>query len=208
MGKKTWKALLGTVRYEAPLSMQDLGGSHERIVTPCSASRAGNVLVLGVEPQSLINFRKDLIAELKGQGHTVIVASLEPSGAQRAALESLGAEVRAVSFSRTGMNPFRDLITLFSLVGLFRETRPDVAIAYTSKPVIYGALAAFLTGGPRFVAMITGLGYAFVEGPGTSRRIARLIASSLYRVALKCTDRPRQPRSGLDCARTNTIPYL
>lgn len=147
-----------------------------------------HVFVLGVEPQSLINFRKDLITELIVRGHRVTVAALEPSAAQQVALNGLGAEVRAVSFSRAGMNPFRDLITLFSLMGLFRNTKPDVVIAYTAKPVIYGALAAILTGGPRFVAMITGLGYSFIDGHGASRRLARLVASILYRIALKCTD--------------------
>jgi glycosyltransferase involved in cell wall biosynthesis len=143
------------------------------------------ILVLGVEPQSLINFRKDLIVELQARGHSVTVAALESSAEQKTALEGLGAEVRAVSFSRAGMNPFRDVITLGSLVGLFRQSHPDVVIAYTAKPVIYGALAARITGVPRFVAMITGLGYSFIAGSGFRRQIARGIATRLYGIALK-----------------------
>ncbi len=144
-----------------------------------------HVLVLGVEPQSLLNFRKDLIAELKAKGYGVTVASLNPSEAQRFALESLGVEVRSVPFSRTGVNPFSDMITLTSLVNLFRKTRPEAVIAYTAKPVIYGALAARIAGVPRFAAMITGLGYSFVAGPGLKRRMARGVATQLYRIALK-----------------------
>ena len=144
-----------------------------------------HVLVLGVEPQSLLNFRKDLIVELKVRGCRVTVAALNPSEAQRLALESLGAEVSSVSFSRTGMNPFRDMVSLASLVGLFRKTRPEVVIAYTAKPVIYGALAAWMAGVPRFAAMITGLGYSFVAGEGFRRGVARGVATQLYRIALK-----------------------
>ena len=144
-----------------------------------------HVLILGVEPQSLINFRKDLIIELIAQGHRVTAAALKPSATQKFILESLGVEVRAVTFSRAGMNPFRDIFTLGSLARLFRITRPDVVIAYTAKPVIYGALAARIAGVPRFAAMITGLGYSFVEGKGFRRRVARGIASMLYGVALK-----------------------
>jgi glycosyltransferase involved in cell wall biosynthesis len=144
-----------------------------------------HVLVLGVEPQSLINFRSDLITELKARKHRVTVAAQLPSDAQRSALESLGAEVRSVSFSRTGVNPFSDMITLASLANLLRKTRPDAVIAYTAKPVIYGALAARIAGVPRFAAMITGLGYSFVAGPGLKRRIARGVATQLYRIALK-----------------------
>jgi glycosyltransferase involved in cell wall biosynthesis len=144
-----------------------------------------HVLVLGVEPQSLLNFRKDLIAELKVRGYRVTVAALKPSEAQRFALVSLGAEVSSVPFSRTGMNPFLDMVTFASLVSLFRKTRPDLVIAYTAKPVIYGALAARIAGVGRFSAMITGLGYSFVAGPGIRRRVARGVATQLYRIALK-----------------------
>ncbi len=71
-----------------------------------------HVLVLGIEPQSLINFRKDLIAELKAEGHRVTVAAKGSSTVQIAVLEGLGAETSTVTFSRAGMNPFRDLKTL------------------------------------------------------------------------------------------------
>ena len=144
-----------------------------------------HALVLGVEPQYLVNFRKDLIVELKAQGHRVTVAALKSPAAIKIALEGLGAEVRSVTFSRAGMNPFRDVVTFASLIGLFRKTRPDVVIAYTSKPVIYGALAARIAGVPHFTAMITGLGYSFIAGSGFRRRAARGMAILLYRIALK-----------------------
>lgn len=150
-----------------------------------SAGGCLHVLVLGVEPQSLINFRKDLIAELRAEGHRVTVAAKGYSAVQTTVLEGLGAETSTAIFSRAGMNPFRDLKTLASLIGLFRKSRPDIVIAYTAKPVIYGALAARITGVGRFSAMITGLGYSFVAGPGLRRRIARGVATHLYKSALK-----------------------
>ena len=150
-----------------------------------SAGGCLHVLVLGIEPQSLINFRKDLIAELKAEGHRVTVAAKGYSTVQIAVLEGLGAETSTAIFSRAGMNPFRDLKTLASLIELFRKSRPDIVIAYTAKPVIYGALAARIAGVGRFCAMITGLGYSFVAGPGLRRRIARGVATQLYKSALK-----------------------
>ena len=150
-----------------------------------SQSGPQHVLILGVDPRSLINFRKDLIGELKAGGNRVTVAAMAPSTSQRLALDDLGVDVRTVSFSRTGMNPLHDLATLGSLFCLFREVRPDVIIAYTAKPVIYGALAARIAGVPRFVAMITGLGYAFVSGSDFRRRVARAVAILLYGMALK-----------------------
>ncbi len=146
---------------------------------------ARHVLLLGVEPQSLLNFRKDLICELIAAGHRVTVASLPASAEQKAAIAHLGAEVMSVAFSRAGMNPLKDVRTLLALKSLFTRCRPDVVIAYTAKPVIYGAMAARLSGVPKFVAMITGLGFSFVEGPEKSRKIARLVASVLYKFAFR-----------------------
>ena len=143
-----------------------------------ATEKSRHVLVLGVEPQSLLNFRKDLIAELKARGYGVTVAAY-PSK-RKSALESLGVVVKSVPFSRTGVNPFSDMITLASLVNLFRKIRPDAVIAYTAKPVIYGALAAWIAGVPRFAAMITGLGYSFVGDLASS-------AGSPEELQLNCT---------------------
>jgi glycosyltransferase involved in cell wall biosynthesis len=146
------------------------------------------VIVLGVDPRSLINFRRALICELVAQGHEVIAVAQGPSELQIQSLAALGARVMSVEFARAGMNPFKDIGTFFKLVKLFKDIKPDAVFAYTAKPVIFGALAASFAKVPQFVAMITGLGYSFVEGRELKRRIARLSASLLYQQALgKCS---------------------
>lgn len=142
-------------------------------------------IVLGVEPKSLLNFRKDLIEALIQKRHNVIAASLQQTEAQKKALSSIGAQSKGIYFKRTGLNPLRDLVTLVALFRFFRDARPSIVIAYTAKPVIYGSFAAKLCSVPKFTAMITGLGYAFVDGQGYKRKIVRLIVSWLYRAALK-----------------------
>jgi glycosyltransferase involved in cell wall biosynthesis len=149
------------------------------------AATDSKVLLVGVEPQSLINFRKDLICELLRVGHSVTVVSNSPTIQQRAALENLGVTIAEVVFWRGGINPIRDLTTAFSLWKVFRANKPNHVIAYTAKPVIYGALAARWAGKIRSSAMITGLGYSFVEGSELKRRIARLAAITLYKTALR-----------------------
>jgi glycosyltransferase involved in cell wall biosynthesis len=145
------------------------------------------VLILGVEPDSPLNFRQDLIKELVMQGHLVTVSTMPVKPFQLAALNKLGVVFKAVHFSRAGMNPFRDFATALALYKLFQSVKPEVIIAYTAKPVVYGAIVARLTGVSQFVALITGLGYSFVDGPEFARRVARLIATNLYRVALRFT---------------------
>ena len=74
------------------------------------------------------------------------------------------------------------------LAGLMRAERPDIVLAYTMKPVIYGGLAARLLRVPRRFAMITGLGYVFGDRPSLARRLVRAVSCRLYRLALAGAD--------------------
>ena len=85
---------------------------------------------------------------------------------------------------RTDRNPFGDLRTIFGLVQLLRRERPDIMLAYTQKPIIYGGIAARLVGGIGFHAMVSGLGYVFSDGGGIARGLLRNLVAGLYRVGI------------------------
>ena len=143
------------------------------------------VAVLGSYAPSLVLFRGPLIAELVRRGHRV-VAMAPAIGADTAArLAALGAEPCEVPIINNSINPVSMIRTLAALARLFREIRPHTVIAYTVKPVTLGALAAARAGVPNFVALITGLGFAFTEGGGARRRLSRAAATLLYRLALR-----------------------
>ncbi len=133
---------------------------------------------------SLINFRGELIRELLADGAEVHVTApdFESDSDSSKTLSEWGVTVHQVAMSRTGMNPWRDLLSLAAYRRLFRKLRPDAYLGYTAKPVIYGVLAAWSVGVPRRVAMITGLGYGF-QGDG-SRALLRAVVANLYRAAL------------------------
>jgi glycosyltransferase involved in cell wall biosynthesis len=71
---------------------------------------------------------------------------------------------------------------------MLRQLQPDVVIAYTIKPIILAAAAAKAAGVPNFVALITGLGYAFTGGREPKRLLSRFLATKLYRRALSRTN--------------------
>jgi glycosyltransferase involved in cell wall biosynthesis len=142
------------------------------------------VLVLGAEPASLVNFRAPVIKRLLQLGYQVHAAAGPASREQLAFLAELGVVFHPVPFARTGMNPIKDAATGFALYKLFRMLQPDAVISYTSKPVIYGTLAAHLAGVPHIVAMVTGLGYSFIDGPEAKRKFAKWVVSWLYGLAL------------------------
>ncbi|MGA0582324.1 MAG: glycosyltransferase family 4 protein [Castellaniella sp.] len=144
------------------------------------------LLLVGGFAESLLNFRGALIEDLLRAGVEVHVAAPGLSdGVLSQALRDRGAIPHDIPLQRTGMNPASDLLALHGLWRLMRDLRPDVFLGYTIKPVIYGLLAARMAGVKRRYALITGLGYAFLDQPkGLKARVVSGAARGLYRVAL------------------------
>lgn len=137
--------------------------------------------------ESIVNFRGPLIEDLRNLGHRVIGIAPDFDIETMRAMKALGAESHPISLSRTGLNPVRDLRDVAALVRVLRRVRPDVAVARSIKPIVYGLPAAALAGVPRRIALLEGLGFVFIEadGPGGLKKaLIRGISTGLYRVAL------------------------
>ncbi len=143
-------------------------------------------LIIGGFAESLLNFRAPVIRALKAKGCRVVVSAPAPFPEQHIqALQAMGAEIRPIRLSRTGLNPLADLLTVWSIWKVIREVRPQAMLAYTVKPVIFGGIATALARVPRRCAWITGLGFAFSEGTGLKKRLIRSVMTVLYRVSLR-----------------------
>jgi glycosyltransferase involved in cell wall biosynthesis len=132
----------------------------------------------------IYNFRLSLAKELRSQGHEVIL--LSPPGDFQERLRTNGFQWLPFSLSRQGVNPFSELQTIWRLVRLYQQIKPDVVHHFTVKPVIYGSLAAHLLRIPGIINSITGLGHLFID-PAILTRILRGLAKSLYRISLRRT---------------------
>ena len=141
------------------------------------------VAIIGGYGPSLINFRGSMLCAMKDAGHEVygIAPTDSPDVATR--LEAMGINFVPAPIRRTGMNPVRDLATVYSLFKILRKIKPDAVLSYTIKPVIYGSLAAKMAGVPSIFSMITGLGYAFGETRG-KRAILFKLVKAMYRCGL------------------------
>lgn len=136
---------------------------------------------------SLLKFRGDWIQDLCSSGVRVWCLAPDYRDEDRAAVRALGAEPVDYGLRRTGMNPLRDARDAWALTRLLRRLRPDAAFAFSTKPVIYGTLAAWVARVPRRVAMIEGVGFVFTDPGqplGRRRRILRNLVTGLYRLAL------------------------
>ena len=139
------------------------------------------ILIVAGLDLSLINFRRELIESWLEVGCNVVAAA--PGRRVEKVLEGINVSYYELPLERTGLNPFKDIALLLTLVKLLKKVQPDYLFLYTVKPVIYGSLAAYWRRSCRVFSMITGLGYAF-SGVAEKSLLRKLIIN-LYRIALK-----------------------
>lgn len=145
------------------------------------------VVVVGALPESLINFRGNLLKALVASGHevTAMAAAADPAFVTQLAV--LGVGFKPYPVQRNGMNPVKDLQTYFALRKAFKELKPDVVLSYTIKPVIWGGLALRGITGSRFYSLITGLGFAFQDGNFPRKFLTRLVIWLYYAALSKAS---------------------
>ncbi len=150
------------------------------------------IILLGTTAFNSIIFRQDLIKELVKSGHEVFVFGLFFSFDEDHQVRTLGAIPVAYSFSRTGLNPFRDIKDTFALAKKIKAIKPDLVFSYFAKPVVFGTLAAKLAGVPCRIAMLEGLGFTFTEQPNGlpfKTKLIRSVQVLLYRLAFPLLER-------------------
>ena len=125
---------------------------------------------------TIFNFRMPLIRSLTRSGYRVVVITQFDGYEKKVANEVY--KVCPLYISRKGINPLVDIITLCDLIKKLTYIKPDYFLLFTPKPVIYGSIAARIMNIPH-IAMITGLGTAFISGNWITK-----IVKSLYRLSL------------------------
>lgn len=132
-------------------------------------------------PAFFLSHRLSLALEARKNGYEVHVAT--GSGSSITQISELGFQHHILPLSRSGMNPFQELILILKIQCIIRAVRPFLVHLVTIKPVIYGGIIARLAGVPATVAAVSGLGTIFID----QRRFAsflRVVILGLIRVAL------------------------
>lgn len=149
------------------------------------------IVLIGTTASCVVGFRADLIKLLHQRGHTVYAFALNYDNETRLQVKNLGAIPVDYHFSRTGLNPFKDIRDTFKLSKQLKEISPDLVFSYFSKPCIFGTLAATMANVKKRYAMLEGLGYLFTEKPqGLSFkvRVLKKLQIALYRLAFTKLD--------------------
>lgn len=145
-------------------------------------------IIIGTLPSSLYNFRGQLLQCLNEIGTQVKALASGATATDINAVKQLGAEYIDYPVIRSGLIPKEDLKTFKALRDIFKKQQPDVILAYTIKPIIWGAFAARCVPNCRFYALVTGLGFAFQEGNRKKNLLMKLVIF-LYKASLKNVDK-------------------
>lgn len=139
------------------------------------------VLLVSNTAWSVFNFRL-VLAKFIGQNGCYVQAMAPRDDYSNKLIQS-GIPFKHISIDNKGSNPAKDLLLLFSFFLKYIKTNPDLIIHYTIKPNIYGSIAARLLG-KKSIAVVTGLGYAFIQRGFTTK-----LVMVMYKVAFMCSNR-------------------
>jgi glycosyltransferase involved in cell wall biosynthesis len=127
-----------------------------------------------------VSHRLPIALAARAQGYDVHVATPDGPGKER--ILSAGLTFHAIPLRRGRAGVSREVTTFTALVRLYRAVRPDLVHHVTIKPVLYGSMAARITGLRAVVNAVPGLGYVFLAG-GFRGRARRSVIMALYRLA-------------------------
>jgi glycosyltransferase involved in cell wall biosynthesis len=137
-----------------------------------------------------LSHRLALAEACRDAGWAVVVATR--TGPRAAEIARAGFALEPIPLERGGMNPLSDLRALFAVIGVLRRHRPDILHAVGVKPVLYGTLAALVTGTPHIVAALAGMGSLL---SGAAQRAGAARGSGLVRTLVQRALRPLLNRS-------------
>lgn len=95
----------------------------------------------------------------KQSGYIVGVAA--HCNTETARIESHGIEVFPTNMTRRGLNPIRELATIFTLARIYRKFRPHLIHHVALKPIVLGSIATLSIGNVKILNAPIGMGYIF-----------------------------------------------
>jgi glycosyltransferase involved in cell wall biosynthesis len=145
------------------------------------ARRRFKLLYLVTEDWFFWSHRLPMARAARDAGFDVVVACRVRDHGER--IRGEGFRLAPLSLRRGSRNPFFDLAALIEIIALYRREKPDIVHHVAMKPVIYGSLAAAISGIHAVVNALTGLGYLFLSNEIVTR-ILRLPLRWMFRLLL------------------------
>lgn len=98
-------------------------------------------------------------------------------------IRDAGLNLIPLRISRRSKNLFREIGVVLTVARIYRKIKPSVVHHVAIKPVIYGTVAARLSGVPGIVNAMAGLGFLFISASSFAR-LFRPIVKFVFRIIL------------------------
>jgi glycosyltransferase involved in cell wall biosynthesis len=90
-------------------------------------------------------------------------------------IEKEGFRLIPIGLERRSKNNFKEVLSLFEIVKIYRREKPDIVHHVAIKPILYGSFAAWITGVPYVINALTGLGFIFMAKGWKASILRRLV---------------------------------
>lgn len=106
-------------------------------------------------------------------GYEVLVVTRERNHGD--SIRAAGLRLLPLEFARRSLNPLTELRVVLAILRIYQQERPDIVHHIAAKPILYGALAARLTGVHSIVNAPVGMGFVFSSSDPTARLLRPLL---------------------------------
>lgn len=135
-----------------------------------------HLLFLVTEDWYFCSHRLPLAVAAKNAGFEVSVATRVTDHGKL--IEEAGLRLIPLRLSRRSKHPLKEARLIADLVRIYRRERPDIVHQVAMKPVIYGSLAAHLTGVRGVVNALAGLGFLFTSDKPSARLLRPMVETA------------------------------
>lgn len=141
---------------------------------------------------SIVLFCKGIVEELKKSNNEIFIlcdlSEDNPDGYYSDIIQSWDVNLLRVNFYRF-ISPVRDIKYSYNLYKLFKKFKFDTVINITTKPNIYGTIAAKLSGVKNKACAVWGMGSVFGDNITFKDLVLKKILLSLYKISFNIADK-------------------
>jgi N,N'-diacetylbacillosaminyl-diphospho-undecaprenol alpha-1,3-N-acetylgalactosaminyltransferase len=136
---------------------------------------------------SVVLFAQNILKNLRDLpgAKVTVICSLDQ---YRREVEEVGVTALHIDMYRF-FNPLKDLRYLLKLYLLLKRGRFNIVFNFSTKPNIYGSIAAWLAGVNQVISHVVGLGAACASGTGFFATLLQEVFLGLYRIACRLSDK-------------------
>ncbi len=147
------------------------------------------IAILCTNISYLLNFRRQLIDEIRARRHDVVIIAPDHDASSRKELEKLGVRQEHYRLERSGTTLSAEARVVAELYRIMRSSHLDLLLCIGVKPALYGPLAGRLAGVKSTVSLYTGLGYVYTPSLDVKRRFLQAIVGLITKVSSQFTKR-------------------